>query len=79
MTHEGEWFLDTSAGVPWIPQILGSPENLPLAEAVIKAEILDTDGVTGITDFSIRHFRQTRRLDVPNASVSTVYDEDTGI
>lgn len=79
MTHEGEWFLDTAAGVAWIPQILGAPENLPLAEAVIKAEILDTDGVTGITEFSIRRFPTSRRLDIPNATVSTVYDEETTI
>ena len=79
MTHEGEWFLDTSAGVPWIPQILGTSENLPLAEAVMKAEILDTDGVTRITEFSIRRFAQTRRLDVPHALVTTAYDEETKI
>ncbi|SHI80463.1 hypothetical protein SAMN02745911_1222 [Aureimonas altamirensis DSM 21988] len=79
MAHEGEWFLDTTAGVAWIPQILGAAENLPLAEAVIKAEILDTDGVTTISEFSIRRFPSSRRVDVPSALVSTVYDEETTI
>ena len=79
MTFEGEWFLDTTAGVMWLQEIMGQPENLPLAEGVIKAEILDTDGVTAITDFSIRYFRGNRQLDVPRATVSTEYEEEVAL
>ena len=45
----GEWFLDTTAGMPWLDQVLGSAYDPTLAEALTKAEILDTDGVTEIT------------------------------
>jgi hypothetical protein len=79
MTFEGEWFLDTTAGVMWLQEIMGRAENLSLAEGVIKAEILDTEGVTGITDFSIRYFRGNRQLDVPHATVSTEYESEVSI
>ncbi|MDT9694263.1 hypothetical protein Q5762_39210, partial [Streptomyces sp. P9(2023)] len=36
MTYEGEWFLDKTAGVPWIREILGSAYDAVLAESVIK-------------------------------------------
>lgn len=75
MTYEGEWFLDTQAGVPWLEQIMGRQPDLQLAEAVMKAEIADTDGVTAIEEFSIRFFRGNRQLDVPRATVLTEYDE----
>ncbi|RIY00222.1 hypothetical protein D3218_13130 [Aureimonas flava] len=76
MTFQGEWFLDTTAGVPWIEEILGKRPALTLAEGVIKAEILDTDGVTAINEFAIRFRAGDRRLDVPKANISTEYDED---
>lgn len=79
MTFEEEWFLDTTAGVVWLQEIMGRPENLPLAEGVIKAEILDTDGVTGISSFAIRFDRVTRKLEVSRATVRTEYDEDASV
>src|SRR5690606_2352093 len=45
-TFSGEWFLDTAAGVPWLDEILGRGYDPALAEAVVKGEVLDTDGVT---------------------------------
>ena len=74
MTFAGEWFMDTTAGVAWLNSILGRRENLPLAEALIKNEILDTDGVTGLTGFSARFIPEQRALVVTTASVSTEYD-----
>lgn len=73
-THEGEWFLDTTAGVPWLNNILGSGYDPALAEGVVKAEILDTDGVEEITSFSVRFDRSTRGLVIHGVNVRTEYD-----
>lgn len=75
-TFRGEWFLDTAAGVPWLSEVLGRQYDPALAEAVIKAEILDTDGVTDITSFSVRFNRQTRGLEAFDIDVATIYEEE---
>ena len=79
MTFEGEWFLDTAAGVPWLDQLLGRSYDSALAEAVVKAEILDTDGVEEITSFSVRFNREPRNLDIHSVEVLTDYDVETRI
>lgn len=78
-TFEGEWFLDTTAGVPWLDQVLGRQYDPALAEAIIKAEILDTDGVTEITSFSVRFDRQTRKLDAYSITIMTEYDVEVTV
>ena len=35
-TFEGEWFLDTTAGVPWLDEILGKAYDPALAESVVR-------------------------------------------
>lgn len=72
----GEWFLDTEAGVTWLDDVLGFQHDPALAEALIKAEILDTDGVTEISDFSVSFSRDTRALISSRITVLTVYEED---
>lgn len=79
MTFEGEWFLDRDAGVPWIRDILGGQYDAVLAESVIKAEILDTDGVVEINSFSVRFDRDSRGLSAYNIDVATEYDEEVAV
>lgn len=79
MTHEGEWFLDRTAGVPWVRDILGHGYDPVLAESVLKAEILDTDGVTEITSFSVRFDVEVRGLSAFNIDVLTVYDQEASV
>lgn len=76
MTYRGEWFLDTQVGVPWLQQIMGqSPVTRSvLAEAVIKTELSETRGATGIDSFSISFDRTKRSIDSYDISVSTIYD-----
>lgn len=78
-TFFGEWFLDTSIGVPWLTQILGQRYDPALAEAVVKAAILGTDGVTGITSFSVTFDRGTRGALVRSVNVTTDYDVEVAI
>lgn len=78
-TYQQEWFLDTTAGVPWLSGILGSGYDPALAESVVKAELLDTDGVTEITSFSVRFDRSTRGLIISSIDVLTDYDEEVSL
>lgn len=79
MTYAGEWFLDTTAGVPWLAQIMGAQYDPALAEAVVKAEILETDAVVEITSFSVGFERALRRLAIRDIAVLTTYDEEVSI
>ena len=74
----GEWFLDTSAGVPYLQQIMIKPADLPLAESLIKAAILGTDGVAELVGFATTYDAGTRKLSV-TASVRTTYDDISNI
>lgn len=76
---EGEWFLDTTAGVPWLDEILGKAYDPALAEAVTKKEILDTDGVVEITAFSVRYNRVNRGMDIHSVELLTDYDSEVQI
>lgn len=70
-TFKGEWFLDTSAGMPWYQEVFTRPANLPSIEARIKAEILNTDGVEKLTKFSTSLDRTLRRLTVSFEAVTS--------
>jgi len=74
LTFEGEWFLDTQAGVSWLSDIFASDYNPALAEAVTKAEILDTDGVVSIDTFSVSFSRPSRDLIINDVQVNSDYD-----
>lgn len=55
-----EWFLDTGAGLPWLPgnslgfAIFDRPFNQGAADALVKAEILGTPGMLSLTGFESR-------------------------
>lgn len=76
MTFQGEWFLDNTAGVPWLSEIMGKQYNPELAEAVVKNEILDTDGVTDISSFSVSFNNEVRNLIIKQIEISTIYNEE---
>lgn len=79
MTYEREWFLDTTAGVPWLDEIMGRRYDPALAEAVVKAEILDTDAVVEITSFSVGFVRNIRQLQIKDINVLTDYDQEASV
>lgn len=74
-TFEGEWFLDKEAGIPWFDQLLGKRYNPALAEAVVKAEILNTQGVASIESFSVAFAKDVRDLQIRDVELLTDYDE----
>lgn len=67
-----EWFLDTDAGVPHLQDIMVKPANMPLAQAIIKRTILETEGVQEIRSFDMTYDRETRKLFI-QATVTNIY------
>lgn len=75
LTYQGEWFLDTVAGVPWIQEIFAKRYDPALAEAVVKSVLLETDGIVSIDTFSIRFDKTSRGILIRDVAVTTDYDE----
>ncbi|WP_172513496.1 hypothetical protein [Enterobacter roggenkampii] len=71
----GQWFLDTTAGTPWIQSVLGKqkPEIYNMA---IRQRILDTPGVDSISEFNTTVDSSTRRV-IFTATVNTIYGTTT--
>lgn len=68
---EGEWFLDQTVGTPYTQQILGyNTENI--RDLAIQQEVLNTPGVTSITNYSSSVDPNTRALTV-TMSINTQY------
>lgn len=59
-TWLGEWFLDTSHGVPYLEDVLGKTKSPELAEAILREQILSVAGVRSIINFSLTIDPQTR-------------------
>ncbi|NMP26836.1 hypothetical protein GW590_08165 [Rahnella sp. SAP-1] len=71
----GQWFLDTTAGTPWIQSVLGKqkPEIYNMA---IRQRILETTGVNSITVFNTSVNSTTRRVSF-TATIDTIYGTTT--
>ncbi|MPU29134.1 hypothetical protein FVB13_07860 [Escherichia coli] len=71
----GQWFLDTTAGTPWIQSVLGKqkPDVYNLA---IRQRILETQGVNSIIDFNTSVNTSTRRVTF-TATIDTIYGTTT--
>lgn len=67
----GEFFADTSDGMPWFQDVLGN-RTTPTYDAVIKYRILSTPGVVSIKSYSSTLIN--RKLSV-TVSVLTEYTE----
>jgi hypothetical protein len=73
----GEFFLDITAGLPWLPKpgrfaIFDRPYDAGTSEALIKAEILDTPGLRELTSFEARVDRITRGLKIEAEAVPDI-------
>ncbi len=60
----GEWFLDTSVGLPYYENVLKKDYDIGLLESAFKAQILGTDGVDSLLEFDLFLDNGTRILTV---------------
>jgi hypothetical protein len=72
---QGEFFLDTTAGMPWGTKVLGVGTQ-SLYDAAIQRQIRSTKGVTGIANYGSAFNSTTRQLNV-TASVTTMFGSVT--
>lgn len=68
---QGEWYLDTTAGMAWGTQVLGSGTQ-SLYDQAIKAKILSVQGVKDIVSYSSSLNTANRVLTV-DCTVDTIY------
>jgi len=69
-----EWFLDTTQGVPYHDYIWVKIPNIPKVETIIKATILETDGVNELLSFSTS-FDRLRRSFTVDFTANTLYGD----
>lgn len=72
----GEWFLDTTVGLPYFTEIMVKTPNIPNIAAIIKSEILMVSGVISISQFDLNYDIPNRKL-IVNFTVSTIYGSTT--
>lgn len=69
--YRGEWFLNTSVGVPWLQEVLGKVNTKNGIESIIKDEILKTPGVRSLESFELD-------IDTVNRSLTVTFKVNTG-
>lgn len=67
----GEWFLDLSEGVPYQVSALGTGK-MGTIEPMFRSAILDTQGVTAISDWSSSYDPDNRTYSL-SATIDTLY------
>ncbi|WON76302.1 hypothetical protein [Serratia sp. UGAL515B_01] len=72
---QGEWFLDTTAGTPYKTDILGKHKSL-VYQMAVRERILDTQGVSEITEFQVQANPQTRRVTF-TSTINTLFGTTT--
>ncbi len=76
----GEWFLDTSFGVPYFEDVLVKSPDRARIEAVLRSRILAVPGVQRVVSFDLaverreRILRVTYQADTEAGRVSRVLD-----
>jgi len=70
-----EWFLDQTAGVPYSTDILGADTG-STRDLAYQTVILETQGVTGITEYASYLNPATRAFTVA-ATIDTIYGTTT--
>ena len=69
---QGEWFLDTSQGLPFFQSILVKSPDVNLITGFFRAEILAVPGIASLTSLALTYDRQARSLQVVWQAVSSL-------
>lgn len=70
----GEWFLDVEAGLPWYQKgqgLLGSKKK-KLLDLLLRKEILGTEGILRIVDYSSLYASENRQFSISVILVTSV-------
>lgn len=69
---QGEWFLNLSAGIPYLSKIAGYG-NLTMGALILKQAALGVPGVININDWSVTFNPATREYSVTGSSINTTF------
>lgn len=69
LLFQGEWFLDTTVGVPWLTEVVGI-NTAATYDVVIKSAIL---GVPGVSEIATYSSSLNNNLLTVNVTVTTTY------
>lgn len=69
-TFMGEWFLDTTVGIPYFEDILKKNPRSEVVETVLRGKIASVTGVTRVTAFDISIDNRLRTMTI-NYSAET--------
>lgn len=72
LTWLGEWFLDTTHGVPYLDYVLVKNPNLELIASIFREQIMKVDDVNYVNSLEIDYDAQTRTMTV-DYEASTSY------
>lgn len=67
----GEWFLDSSLGVPYFQEIMTKQPSFEAVDAIFKRQILETPGITQLEEFNLEYDNATRSLSLGFRAKST--------
>jgi len=59
-TFEGEWFYDSSVGVPYFQDILGQQFSQSIIDNTLRRTIIETEDVIELTEYSSSFDRMSR-------------------
>ena len=71
LTFFGEWFLDTTFGVPYLEYILIKNPSRANIENILRQKIMDVPDVTGVPTVNIQIDAQTRRAQFEFPDIET--------
>ncbi len=74
---QGQWFLDTTEGTPYLQSILGKQRS-DIYSLAVRNRILGTPGVNSIQSFDTHNDGNTRRVTF-TAAIDTLYGTTTVI
>lgn len=64
LTWRGEWFLDTTHGVPYLDYILVKNPSIELIRSIFREQIMSVDDVSDVVDIEIDYDVKTRIMTV---------------
>ena len=71
LTFLGEWFLDTTWGVPYIERIMVKTPNRAQIESIIRAKVKGVPGVTAVPVIEVDIEPSTRRAQITLPNIET--------
>jgi len=78
LMYYGEWFLDTTSGVPYLESVFTRPTDLVVAESIIKSVIVNTPGILSLNEFDME-YNATEDKPVRRLRISFEAESEYGI